>query len=259
MFENSTTTQRNVTKKLSTGHTIYLTTQEDRMLKRVYDYLAGYAQRMVHIQKIENKKAEVVKNAGVIAASKGLPSTDSNVILKSYKHDQRTQLEIQTDAMFQLKDELQDLEDKFKAFEAQKHTIGFKDIDVVLRKLGAAMHKKNIEFMIWEVDEQGDGVIDWDEFQLTYYRNIVDESGCEPCTFFHVLEFLTFDENNKGYIIEDDCMEILFARHGSSKLEKELQFLFGNQLRAAGGTGTLSLSEYLAATMGRTGRRAVVP
>lgn len=27
--------------------------------------------------------------------------------------------------------------------------------------------------MIWEVDEGGTGVIDWDEFQLTYYRNIV--------------------------------------------------------------------------------------
>lgn len=27
--------------------------------------------------------------------------------------------------------------------------------------------------MIWEVDELGDNVIDWDEFQLTYYRNIV--------------------------------------------------------------------------------------
>ncbi len=27
--------------------------------------------------------------------------------------------------------------------------------------------------MIWEVDELGDGVIDWDEFQLTYFRNIV--------------------------------------------------------------------------------------
>lgn len=45
----------------------------------------------------------------------------------------------------------------------------------------------------------------------------------------------------------------------SSKLEKELQFLFKDQLRAAGGTGTLSLSEYLAATMSRTGRRAVLP
>jgi hypothetical protein len=105
---------------------------------------------------------------------------------------------------------------------------------------------------------------------LTYYRNIVRRSsllfpfsftvlfpsrllplpwlsssddqtdssgGCEPCTFFQVLEvyipspalspltlapslsqFLIFDENKKGYIIEDDCMEILFARYGRSVL-----------------------------------------
>ena len=52
---------------------------------------------------------------------------------------------------------------------------------------------------------------------------------------------------------------ILFIYYFSSKLEKELQFLFKDQLRAAGGTGTLSLSEYLSATMSRTGRRAVLP
>lgn len=47
--------------------------------------------------------------------------------------------------------------------------------------------------MIWEIDEIGDGVIDWDEFQLTYYRNIMDTSnGNEPCTFFHLLEVLIF-------------------------------------------------------------------
>ena len=31
--------------------------------------------------------------------------------------------------------------------------------------------------MIWEVDENLDNLIDFDEFQLTYYRNISDTSG----------------------------------------------------------------------------------
>ena len=87
----------------------------------------------------------------------------------------------------------------------------------------------------------------------------MDTTGCEPSALFHVVEFLTFDERGKGYIVEDDCMEILFARHGSAKLESELQYLFRHHLRAAGGSGTLTLPQYLEAVLERTGRRAVVP
>lgn len=68
--------------------------------------------------------------------------------------------------------------------------------------------------MIWEVDENLDEFIDYDEFQLTYFRNTVDTSGNEPCLFFKLQEFMIFDGSHKGYIIEDDCMEILYARYG---------------------------------------------
>lgn len=255
----SSLTARNVTKDLSTGQSISLTSFEDRMLKRVYDYLAGYAARQQYIKKIELKKEEVSAISSEVKQMISKEANQSNDnIVKSYRVEQRNSNEIHTDAMFKAKDELQILEEKFKHFENQTHRIGFKDVDVLLRKLGVTLPKKNIEFMIWEVDEGGTGVVDWDEFQLTYHRNILDTTGAEPCTFFHVLEFFTFDEQHKGYIIEDDCMEILFARHGSGKLERELQFLFGEQLRVAGGNGTLTLSEFLSATLGRTGRRAVV-
>ena len=74
-------------------------------------------------------------------------------------------------------------------------------------------------------------------------------------------QFMIFDAANKGYIIEDDCMEILYGRYGGwekasinsiiaasiktylnrGNLEKELKLLFGQKLRAEGGDGTLSL------------------
>jgi hypothetical protein len=31
-------------------------------------------------------------------------------------------------------------------------------------------------------------MIDFDELQLTYYRNINDQTGNEPCYFFKILE-----------------------------------------------------------------------
>lgn len=44
--------------------------------------------------------------------------------------------------------------------------------------------------MIWEVDENLDEMVDFDEFQLTYYRNIIDTTGNEPNMFFKILEVL---------------------------------------------------------------------
>lgn len=45
-----------------------------------------------------------------------------------------------------------------------------------------------LQQMIWEVDENLDDMIDFDELQLTYFRNISDTTGNEPCFFFKLLE-----------------------------------------------------------------------
>lgn len=142
----STLTKRNIVKDLSTGQSINLTAFEDRMLKGVYDYLAGYAVRQQFVKKIELKKEEV---SSISSEVKKMISKDSNQpndnIVKSYRVEQRNSNEIQTDAMFRAKDELHLLEEKYKHFESQNHKIGYKDLDVLLRKLGVAMPKKNIE------------------------------------------------------------------------------------------------------------------
>ena len=42
------------------------------------------------------------------------------------------------------------------------------------------MTKKQIEEIIWEVDEDLDKCLNWDEFRLMYERNITDKTGLEP-------------------------------------------------------------------------------
>ena len=47
-----------------------------------------------------------------------------------------------------------------------------------------------------------------------FFRNMTDKTGLEPFELFNVVQFMTFDQDNKGYITEDDCMSTLFVRFG---------------------------------------------
>ena len=125
-------------RHLSTGQRITLTPQEDRMLRRVYSFIAGMASRLQMQQRIEEKRQE-------LASLNTSSTTDTSTLIKSYRQDQRSASEIHTDAQFQLKDELAVLEDKLRLFDASEHVISAKDIDVLLKNLGASMTKKQIE------------------------------------------------------------------------------------------------------------------
>eukprot|EP01031_Cornospumella_fuschlensis_P037203 gene37203-45157_t len=247
-------TRKQVTKKMSTGQKISLSLQDERTLRSIYEYLAGYATRRNIETMMEVKKSEVTKLHAALPPSARLllQMQPKNALLMTYQpqnHGEgdevesanKTEVDQQLDEYFKTKEQLHKLEEKLKAFSATDHKISFKDLDAILKSLGAAFHRKQIEQLIWEVDENLDGLIDYDELQLTYYRNITDNTGSEPCFFFKILEFLIFDASHKGYIIEDDCMEILYARYGGGNLEREMRLLFGTRLRAEGGDGTLNL------------------
>ena len=108
------------------------------MLRRVYSFIAGMATRLQMQQRIEEKRQE-------LASLNTSSTTDTSTLIKSYRQDQRSAAEIHTDAQFQLKDELAALEDKLRLFDASEHVISAKDIDVLLKNLGASMTKKQIE------------------------------------------------------------------------------------------------------------------
>ena len=57
-----------------------------------------------------------------------------------------------------------------------------------LRALNRVCTKKQLEYMIWEVDENLDGCVDWDEFQMMYYRNMTDTPGLEPFELFNIVQ-----------------------------------------------------------------------
>ena len=136
--------------------------------------------------------------------------------------------------------------------------------------------------MIWEVDENLDGCVDFEEFALMFRRNLADATGLEPCQvraapplppplaarrrarrplgdvergrplplpraqLFNVVQFCVYDKDFSSFISVDEALHMLYARHGKERLEAEMQALFGDVLSAEG-TGRLSFVDYLAA------------
>ena len=70
--------------------------------------------------------------------------------------------------------------------------------------------------MIWEVDENLDGYVSEDEFEKMYKKCITDEKELQPKKLFYLTQFLMYDKERKGYIIEEDTLEILYIRYGDN-------------------------------------------
>ena len=75
-----------------------------------------------------------------------------------------------------------------------------RDLQQALAFLGKHTEKKEIDDMIWEVDENLDGCVDWTEFSLMFRRNITDKSGLEPTQLFNVVQFLMYDKDFSGEV-----------------------------------------------------------
>lgn len=99
--------------------------------------------------------------------------------------------------------------------------------------------------MIWEVDENLDGCVDWEEFQLMFIRNIEDTTGKEPFQLFNVVQFMMYDVDFSGEVSVDETMQMLYARYGRDRLEEEMKNLFGDKLES--GNGSLTFEDYLKA------------
>lgn len=151
--------RKSITKKLSTGQKITLTPQDDRTLKNIYDYMAGFAKRKTIENQIEAKKKEVAEinseiptSAKIMLQQKGInyqeyqpPSSPGGTSIESESDVIKSETDIKIDRYYQAKAQLNKLEDKLKTHISTDHKIGFKDLDGVLRSLNTVLHKRQIE------------------------------------------------------------------------------------------------------------------
>jgi Ca2+-binding EF-hand superfamily protein len=145
-----------------------------------------------------------------------------------------------------LRGEVHKIESEISDIEQQSdNKIRVEDLNAALKKLGVTKKRAELEAMIWEVDENLDECVDWEEFKLMYERNMTDKTGLEPFQLFNVVQFMMYDKDNSGEVSIDETMTMLYQRYGKERLESELQKLFGKDLKTQDGDGELSFQEYL--------------
>lgn len=124
---------------------------------------------------------------------------------------------------FKAAQELDALRRTFKRIiKSGDNKISADDIISELKFLGFAVTEKEAALYIWEVDDDNDGHIDWEEFKSMFYRVRDDESGCEPRRLFNVIDFLMLDKNHSGSVDMDECITLLWSRYGKELVEENL-------------------------------------
>lgn len=139
------------------------------------------------------------------------------------------------------KNEEGELERAFNTIDSKRD--GFIDQEELSQLFVALGHKPKrgeVEDMIWEVDEDCDGMVSWIEFQNMYTRGRDDKTGYEPRGLFNVVEFVMNDKKSAGHISLEEAMEIMYLRYGRQLLDSQLEEVFGTSDLNSGKTYTLT-------------------
>ena len=119
--------------------------------------------------------------------------------------------------------ELESLRRTFKRVnKAGNGKISVEDLKQELSFLGSSLSDKEARQYVWEVDDDNDEHVDWEEFRTMFYRIRDDETGNEPRKLFNVVDFLMLDKNHSGSVDMDECLTMLWGRYGKEKVEEKM-------------------------------------
>ena len=217
-----------------------MTAAETKELRRVFDYCANFLPKQEIYAKLnpfldrKNDLVAFVNNPDAVEVK----DDEGNIMEADSINEELEALNVKID----------ELQKRIASYDNNPtKKIHPEDLNEAMKVLGRKCTKKEIQDMIWEVDENLDGCVDWEEFKLMFHRNITDNTGLEPFQLFNVVQFMMYDKDNSGQVTIDETMHMLFARYGKKNLESQMKILFGDNLQTADGDGELSFNEYLKA------------
>ena len=142
--------------------------------------------------------------------------------MKFEKSKFRGKLEAKNKKNYKMKDD-EDMEEK-KEKKSNKR-FSRKALRKIIRKLCNEFAKDELDYMIWEADENLDGYVSEDEFENMYKKCISDENEEEGKKLFYLIQFLMYDKDEKHEITVEDTLEILCARH-QNNVDQVLDSIF---------------------------------
>ena len=155
-----------MTTKFDEKHVMPITAQEEKEVHRVFEYLCDYQEKTKLKQEIEDIRNWINANRN-----------------KSHLEHAEENIQAGLTRIDEINQKLHEIENK------PDKKISCNDVMDILKRLGAKNTKKEVEEMIWEVDENLDGCLDWVEFRLMFNRNITDRTGLEPSRMVRSLFF----------------------------------------------------------------------
>lgn len=114
----------------------------------------------------------------------------------------------------------------FTSFSDDGHVITSQDLRKAFRSIGDEHQFQDIQLLIDDIDENGDGKIDKDEFRHIMTRKFLGED--DDSSFMHAFEML--DENKDGYIPLVELRQILMQEGQTplSELECDELMMFAD-------------------------------
>jgi hypothetical protein len=187
-----------------------VTNQEEQQLRRVFDRLCDYDARTTTNNEITALTASIrmLKTTGRLKDAEELQNKVTS-----------------------LQNELAHLENK------KDKKFSCADVFQMMQTLKYKITKLQVEEYVWEVDEDLDQCVNWNEMKLMYTRNLRDKTGLEPNRIFNVTQFLIYDRNENNKVSVDETMNMLYARYGRAKMEMKLKELFGANMMETGREG----------------------
>ncbi len=151
----------------SSSKPVPITALEENRLLKVFEMLCDYSEKQKIDKEIQDLRAWLVGNQNKMNAqiSAGQSITAASMGLSNQASIDKI------DSLQRQKNALETRADK---------KITCNDVFQKLKELNQKVNRKDVEEMIWEVDENLDGCLDWSEFRLMFNRNIMDRTGLEP-------------------------------------------------------------------------------
>ncbi|KAJ1632027.1 hypothetical protein T492DRAFT_991516 [Pavlovales sp. CCMP2436] len=145
---------------------------------------------------------------------------------------------------FQERQELEGLKRAFKRLD--KKNDGKLDVDELQQELNFLEHKVNkdeLNEIIWEIDDDDDSCVDWNEFRSSFHRSRDDKTGYEPRKLFFLTEFIMADKDQSGSIDVEEFINIWYTRYGKEEADAKMAEYFGEDI--TGGNIEITFTRFM--------------